>query len=173
MTVLDLAVQTLHAELRESYLETITFRDQITAVIAPESILPAARLLKTSKNLDFNLLAALTAVDYWPENPRFSIVYQFYSMANKAMLGIRVPLPAEKPELDSIDSIYPNANGHEREVFDMFGITFSGSRDLRRILMPWDWEGHPLRKDYPLGEEEIQFSFNFDEINLRKHYARD
>ena len=71
MAVLDLAVQTLHAELRESYLETITFRDQITAVIAPESILPAARLLKTSKNLDFNLLAALTAVDYWPEDPRF------------------------------------------------------------------------------------------------------
>jgi len=172
VTVLDLAVSTLQKELAENYLETIDFRNQLTAVIKPAGILPAARLLKTHPELAFNLLAALTAVDYWPKTPRFHVVYQFYSMPKKVMLGVRVPLPAGKPELDSIDPVFSNANGHEREVFDMFGITFKGSRDLRRILMPWDWEGHPLRKDYPLGEEEVQFTFNFDEVNLRKQFAK-
>lgn len=172
VAVIDFALSTLQDELGDDYQERIEFRDQLTAVIKPPGILPAAHCLKSHPELQFNLLAALTAVDYWPQAPRFHVVYQFYSMSNKALLGIRVPLPAEKPELASIDSVYPNANGHEREVFDMFGITFVGSRDLRRILMPWDWEGHPLRKDYPLGEEEVQFSFNFDEVNLRKQFAK-
>jgi NADH-quinone oxidoreductase subunit C len=89
------------------------------------------------------------------------------------ILGLRVPLPGENPSVLSLESVYPNANWHEREVYDMFGISFEGHTDLRRILMPHDWEGHPLRKDYPLGYEEVQFSFNFDEIDRRKRYARE
>jgi NADH-quinone oxidoreductase subunit C len=70
--------------------------------------------------------------------------------------------------LSTLESIYPGANWYEREVFDLFGIKFDNHSDLRRIIMPADWQGHPLRKDYPLGYEEVQFTFNFDEISLRK-----
>jgi NADH-quinone oxidoreductase subunit C len=69
--------------------------------------------------------------------------------------------------------VFKNANWHEREVYDMFGVQFEGHSDMRRILMPEDWEGHPLRKDYPLGYEEVQFTFNFDEIDRRKPYAKE
>lgn len=122
---------------------------------------------------DFDFLCELTAVDYWPEEePRFNLVYGFYSHANNVRMAIRIPLRGANPTLSSVDGVYRGANWHEREVWDMFGIKFDGSSDLRRILMPFDWEGHPLRKDYPLGYEEPQFTFNYDEIDKRKHHAR-
>jgi NADH-quinone oxidoreductase subunit C len=86
---------------------------------------------------------------------------------------VRVPVNANEPVLPTITSIYANASWREREVWDMFGIRFQGHPDLRRILMPQDWQGHPLRKDYPLGYEEPQFTFNFEEINQRKPYAKE
>jgi NADH-quinone oxidoreductase subunit C len=123
--------------------------------------------------LQFNFLSALTAVDYWPHEPRFAVAYQLYSVSNNCFLGLRVLLPGETPEISTLETVYPNANWHEREVYDLYGITFRDHSDLRRILMPYDWEGHPLRKDYPLGYEEVQFSFNFDEIDRRKNYAEE
>jgi NADH-quinone oxidoreductase subunit C len=101
------------------------------------------------------------------------MLYFFYSLAHNIRLGLRVPLNGNAPTLPSIEGIYPNANWHEREIWDMFGIRFEGHSDLRRILMPYDWEGHPLRKDYPLGYEEVQFTFNYDEIDQRKPYAKE
>jgi NADH-quinone oxidoreductase subunit C len=86
---------------------------------------------------------------------------------------VRVPVPGVRPRVATIERLYPNANWRERELFDMFGIDIEGHSDLRRILMPHDWEGHPLRKDYPLGYEEPQFTFNFDEIDVRKPYAKE
>ena len=86
---------------------------------------------------------------------------------------MRVPLDGNAPHLPTIEGIYPNANWHEREIWDMFGIRFEGHSDLRRILMPADWAGHPLRKDYPLGYEEVQFSFNSDEIDCANPNRKD
>jgi NADH-quinone oxidoreductase subunit C len=118
----------------------------------------------------FDFLCDLTAVDYWPEEqPRFHLVYGFYSHANQSRMAVRIPLDGDNPSISTVENVYAGVNWHEREVWDMFGIKFDGSHDLRRILMPYDWEGHPLRKDYPLGYEEVQFSFNYDEIHKRKH----
>jgi NADH-quinone oxidoreductase subunit C len=83
-----------------------------------------------------------------------------------------VPLNGDYPSLPTIVDLYPNANWFEREIWDMFGIRFDDHPDLRRILMPYDWEGYPLRKDYPLGYEEPQFTFNYDEIYRHKHHPK-
>ncbi len=160
----------LRQELEDRVLDSFEFRDQFTAVLQPDAIVDACNILKQH---DFDLLIALTAADHWPEEPRFEIVYQLYSTQHDVLLGLSVFLDGEEPKLPSIEAVYPNANWHEREVFDMFGIDFAGSSDLRRIIMPHDWVGHPLRRDYPLGYEEVQFTFNFDEIDRRKKYAKD
>jgi NADH-quinone oxidoreductase subunit C len=123
---------------------------------------------------EFALLSALTAVDYWPQQePRFHVVYQLTSLAQNLSIQLRVPVAATSPVVPTVSGVFACANWRERELWDMFGIRFDGHPDLRRILMPADWEGHPLRKDYPLGYEEPQFTFNFEEINLRKPYAKE
>ena len=140
-------------------------------------VIPAEKLpevCQTVHDLGFELLSAMTAVDYWPEqSPRFHVIYQFTSVSLNLVLTLRVPVPGINPSLPTVSHLYRNANWRERELWDMFGIKFQGHPDLRRILMPADWEGHPLRKDYPLGYEEPQFTFNFEEINLRKPHAKE
>ena len=173
MTVLEKSVAKLQDELGEGFLKVAEFRGQTSLTLDRESIVQACQMLREDPELDFNFLAALTAVDYWPSEPRFKIVYQLYSLANKEFIELNVSLPGESAEISTIERVYPNANWHEREVFDMFGITFRDHSDPRRIIMPFDWEGHPLRKDYPLGYEEVQFTFNFDEIDKRKPYAKE
>jgi len=163
----------LRGQRGEGVLEVESFRDQTTVVLKPESILAACRLLRDDPALGFDFLASLTAVDYWPEEPRFAVVYQFYIIPNRTFLAARVPLRSQSARISTIESIYPCANWHERVVYDLFGIEFEGHSDLRRILMPYDWEGYPLRKDYPLGYEEVQFSFNHEEIDRKKPYAKE
>ena len=167
------AVEVLQSAFKDKLLSVEEFRDQITVDLDREVILAACQLLHDDENLQFDLLAALTAVDHWPQEPRFSIIYQLYSIPNRVFLTLRVPLQSDSAAVDTVETVYANANWHEREVFDLFGVTFRGHSDLRRILMPKEWEGHPLRKDYPLGYEEVQFSFNFDEIDDRKPYAQE
>jgi NADH-quinone oxidoreductase subunit C len=136
-----------------------------------ENIVEISRFLRDEHK--YNLLCELTAVDYYPEQlPRFHVVYGYYNIAENTRLMVRVPVNGDDPVLPTVSTVYPGANWHEREVWDMFGIKFDGHPDMRRILMPYDWEGHPLRKDYPLGYEEPQYSFNFDEIDKRKHHGR-
>lgn len=148
------------------------FRGDVTLTLAPEHILDACSTLRDQHG--FNLLADVTAVDYGPQqDPRFHVIYQLASISDNLRLCVRVPVPAASPTLASVESIFRNANWYEREIWDMFGIRFEGHSDLRRIIMPNDWEGHPLRKDYPLGYEEVQFTFNFEEIDLGKPYAKD
>jgi NADH-quinone oxidoreductase subunit C len=147
------------------------YRGDISLVIPGEKIVAACRQVQ---EMGFELLSALTAVDYWPqETPRFHVIYQFTSVSLNLVLTLRVPVPGINPSLPTVSHLYRTANWRERELWDMFGIKFQGHPDLRRILMPADWEGHPLRKDYPLGYEEPQFTFNFEEINLRKPYAKE
>ena len=153
-------------------VERREFREQQTVVLAAEHILEAFAALR--EDLDFELLTAMSAVDYWPQmEPRFHIYYNLYSITHDIRLGVRVPVSGYDERADSIHRIYYNANWYEREVYDMFGIAFEGHPDMRRLLMPHDWEGHPLRKDYPLGYEEVQFSFNYKDIDEKKSYAQE
>jgi NADH-quinone oxidoreductase subunit C len=148
------------------------FRGELSLTIGAEHIVEASRTLRDE--LNFEMLSDETAVDYWPqEKPRFHVIYHFYSLKHNIRICLRIPLEGNSPSIQSIEVIYPNANWYEREIWDMFGIYFENHSDLRRILMPHDWEGHPLRKDFPLGYEEVQFTFNFKEIDSRKPHAKE
>jgi NADH-quinone oxidoreductase subunit C len=152
--------------------QTTEFAGETSLTLPVEKIAEAAKVLHDE--FGFDLLSDITAVDYWPEeNPRFHLHYRFTSIPNRQTLNVRAPVLATSASAPSVEAIYHAANWHEREVYDMFGIKFEGNSDLRRILMPHDWEGHPLRKDYPLGYEEPQFSFNFEEIDVRKPHAKN
>ncbi len=145
-------------------------RGQVQVYVPAEKIVDACQALKTE--FGFEMLSFVTGTDYWPkEEPRFNILYGLYSFQHNVTIMLRVELDGKDPHIPTVEKVYPNANWYEREVWDMFGIRFDGHSDMRRILMPADWEGHPLRKDYPLGYEEVQFSFNVDEVNATKRYA--
>lgn len=147
--------------------EQTSFRDAVKLILPPEHIVKASKTLRDAHK--FERLSAITAVDYWPQQtPRFHVVYQFHSISKQVRLEVRLPLEGNEPVIDTVTGVYPAANWLERELWDMFGIRSEDHPDLRRLVMPYDWEGHPLRKDYPLGYEEVQFSFNYDEIDLRK-----
>jgi len=143
------------------------FREEAHLFVQPEQIVEVITSLRDKH--DFELLSAMTAVDYWPQQePRFHVIYQLTSITKNLSIQVRVPVPGINPAVPTVTGLFASANWREREAWDMFGIHFEGHPDLRRILMPADWEGHPLRKDYPLGYEEPQFTFNYDEIDLRK-----
>jgi NADH-quinone oxidoreductase subunit C len=147
------------------------FREEISLTLAADQVVAAAKALRDEFGFDF--LVDATAVDYWPqEAPRFHVIYQLYSMKENLLLRLVVPLDGSGPVSPSLTAVYPNANWKEREIWDMFGVRFEGHPDPRRIIMPADWGGHPLRKDYPLGYEEVEFSFNFQEINQRKPHGK-
>lgn len=153
-------------------IEVEEFRGEYTVFVQAENI--QIVMLELRDQFDFNMCMDVTAVDYYPqEAPRFHVVYQLYSMPRNERLQVRVRLDGNNPKLDSVQGIFPSANWKEREVYDLFGINFTGHPDLRRMMMPEDWVGHPLRKDYPLGYEEVQFSFNFDEIMINKPHPKD
>ena len=148
------------------------FLGETSLILAAEQLVPVCQALRDEYK--FELLTEETAVDYWPElMPRFHVVYRLRSLKHNLIFGLRVPLDGNFPTMPTLTGVYANANWFERELWDMFGIRFEGHPDLRRVVMPEDWVGHPLRKDYPLGYEEVQFTFNFDEIDLRKPYAQE
>jgi NADH-quinone oxidoreductase subunit C len=125
-------------------------RDEMTIYVERGSIREACALLKEDPACPYNALADLTCVDWYPAEPRFEVVYHLLSIAKKERVRLKVRLNSSSPAIESLTSIWPGANYFEREVFDLFGIRFTGHPYLRRILMPEDWEGHPLRKDYPV-----------------------
>lgn len=162
-------VQDLQKKFNATYEE---FRGEAHVFVQPTQIVEVLTYLRDEQ--EFPLLSATTAVDYWPQaEPRFHVIYQLTSIAKNLSIQVRVPVAATNPVVPTVSALFESANWREREIWDMFGIRFEGHPDPRRILMPQDWEGHPLRKDYPLGYEEPQFTFNFEEINLRKPYAKE
>jgi NADH-quinone oxidoreductase subunit C len=125
------------------------FRGETTVVVPREHLLGAAEFLATEPSLRFSFLSDITPVDRFPLEPRFEVNYHLLSMDRRERLRLKVKLPGSDPVVHSVTPLWPGANWHEREAFDLFGVRFEGHPDLRRILMPDDWEGHPLRKDYP------------------------
>ena len=124
-------------------------RNELTLWVDPLQLLEALRVLRGSK-AGFEDLADITAVDWFPSEPRFEVVYSLLSYQLKERLRVKVRLSGADPSVETITSLWAGASSFEREIFDLFGIRFQGHPDLRRILLPDDWEGHPLRKDYPV-----------------------
>ncbi|WP_260705196.1 NADH-quinone oxidoreductase subunit C [Edaphobacter flagellatus] len=122
-------------------------RDELTITVARENIIAACEAVKKA---GYNFFEDVTAVDWYPSEPRFQISYSILSFSLKRRMRLVVRLMSEEASLDSITSVWPAANFYEREVFDLFGVHFNGHPNLRRIMMPEDWKGHPLRKDYPV-----------------------
>jgi NADH-quinone oxidoreductase subunit C len=125
-------------------------REEITIYIERSSLREACALLRDDPTCPFNFLSDVSCVDWYPQEPRFEIVYQLLSIPKKERVRLKVRLGSDSPAVESVTSVWPAANFFEREVFDLFGIRFTGHPYLRRIQMPENWEGHPLRKDYPV-----------------------
>ena len=157
----DPILKKLKERFAESILEVAEFRKELTVVVRKEDIIRICRFLKDDPEFSFNFLSDLCAVD-WPERkPRFDVVYNLYSISKNHRVRLKVRVD-DGESVPSVTSVWSTADWHEREAFDMFGIKFEGHPDLRRILMSEDWEGHPLRKDFPLTKEEVMFNYNKD-----------
>jgi NADH-quinone oxidoreductase subunit C len=137
----------VYQQLPEAIVDAKADLGELTLGIAPAQIVDVCRVLKNT--VGFERLSAVTAVDWWPREPRFEVVYLLHSIQKNARLRMNVRL-TENEDIDSVCSVWRGANWYEREVFDLFGIRFRNHPNLERIMMPTDWEGHPLRKDYPV-----------------------
>ena len=149
----------------------VTLGDAIVHV-GPDSLHEAAKFLKEDPELTFDYLSHITGVDYLEQEriPRFESVYEFHSIVNNHSIRLRVGLPEEKPTVPTISDLWPSAVFGERELFDMFGFHIEGHPNLKRLLMPEEWEGHPLRKDYDLTIEDVAFSHN---INFKRELVKE
>ena len=130
--------------------EVIEFRGETTIVVARNVLRKVAERCREDEGLQFNLLTDATCLDRFPMEPRFELNYHLVSIAHRLRTRLRVRLTGDDAVVDSLVPVWPGANWLEREIFDLFGIRFTGHPDLRRILLPEDWEGYPLRKDYPV-----------------------
>lgn len=140
--------------VKKYFLEEIVssgeFRNELTLMVKKESVVGVARFLKENKELDFDFLSDLCGVDRVEPDGVFEVVYHLYSIPKNHRLRLKTRLPSDNPCVSTVTTVWKTADWHERETFDMFGVRFDGHPDLRKILTPDDFEGHPLRKDYPL-----------------------
>jgi NADH-quinone oxidoreductase subunit C len=150
----DLEQNPIIAKIRgwrpEAVAGLISFRGELTVVVYPEHLRPLAQFMISDASLAFTYLSDVTGVDRFPIEPRFELNYHLLSLSRRDIIRLRVRLPGDNAVVDSIVPVWPTANWHEREIFDLLGIRFEGHPNLRRLLMPDDWEGYPLRKDYPV-----------------------
>jgi NADH-quinone oxidoreductase subunit C len=149
------ALRDQHGE--DAVVGTTYFRDKAMLEVAP------ARVNETLEHLraqGYTFMASLHGVDYHPEEPRFGVHYELLDMREVDRITVKVRVPLESPVVPSVTPAWPTANFQEREVYDMFGVLFEGHPDLRRILLPEDYEGHPQRRDFPVGGEPVLFTHN-------------
>jgi NADH-quinone oxidoreductase subunit C len=125
-------------------------REEMSITVAREYLREACALLRDDAKCAFNYISDVTCVDWYPSEPRFEVIYHLLSIPQKERVRLKVRLQGDAPSVESVTSVWPGANFFEREVFDLFGVRFTGHPYLRRIQMPENWEGHPLRKDYPV-----------------------
>jgi NADH-quinone oxidoreductase subunit C len=148
-------LELLAADLGDAALETVFFRRRATLVIDPDRV---REVLAALRDRGYSHLASLHGVDYYPEEPRLGVHYELLDMGRVDRITVKLRLHSEHPEVDSVTAEWPTADHQEREVYDMFGVLFRGHHDLRRILMPEDYEGHPQRRDFPVGGEPVIFT---------------
>jgi NADH-quinone oxidoreductase subunit C len=154
-------LELLAAELGDAALETVYFRNRATIVIQPARIRAVLAMLREK---GYAFLASVHGVDHYPEEPRLGVVYELLDMDRVDRITVKLRVPTDAPTVESVTSDtpdgagWPTANHQEREIYDMFGVVFEGHPDLRRILMPEDYEGHPQRRDFPLGGEPVIFT---------------
>ncbi|MBF0338191.1 MAG: NADH-quinone oxidoreductase subunit C [Nitrospirae bacterium] len=159
------------AELKERFADEVVhiskFRGQVGVYLKRTRIVDIARYLHDAPQYSFDYLKDLCGVDYMDiKVPRFEVVYHLYSVRHRHMLRLNVQVSENAPDIDSVVDIWTGANWHERECYDMYGIVFNNHPDLRRILMPEDWEGHPQRKDYPTAGPEEEWR-GFKEVERK------
>jgi len=157
----NVTLEILKARFTKSIFEVAEFRGELTIIVRKEDIVPICQFLRDDPKLSYNFLSDLCGVDWLETKPQFDVVYNLYSIEKNHRVRLKIKVD-DGETIPSVTSVWNTANWHEREVFDMFGIKFDRHPDLRRILMPEDWEGHPLRKDFPLTKEEVMFNYNKD-----------
>ncbi len=145
------AAELLQTKFPEEVVEVVEFRGDTTVVVKPGRIVDICRTLRDDPDLSFRYLSMIAGLDFLPASPRFGLVYNLYSHKNHDRITLKTYLTSDtNPAIDSVTPVFNTANWHEREIYDLMGVRFHGHPDLRRILMPPDWVGHPQRKDYPL-----------------------
>ena len=156
-TGLELLAQELRDADADSVLDTLHFRGKGTLLVEAKSI---RGVLEQLRGKGYTFLASVHGVDYYPEEPRLGVHYELLDMENVDRLTVKVRLHTDAAEIDSVTPDWPTADFQEREIYDMFGVVFRGHPDLRRILMPDDYEGFPQRRDFPVGGEPVLFTYN-------------
>jgi NADH-quinone oxidoreductase subunit C len=148
-------LELLAQELGDAALETVYFRERATLIVDPAQIRAVLTALRAK---GYAFLASVHGVDHYPEQPRLGVVYELLDMARVDRVTVKLRVSADAPSVDSVTAEWPTADHQEREVYDMFGVVFEGHPDLRRILMPEDYEGYPQRRDFPVGGEPVIFT---------------
>jgi NADH-quinone oxidoreductase subunit C len=156
-TELELIAQELRDADAEAVLDTVFFRDRAALLVAPRTV-PAT--LQSLRAKGYGFLASVHGLDYFPEEPRLGVHYELLDMRRVDRITVRTRVTVEQPTVPSVTPGWPTADHQEREIYDMFGVVFEGHPDLRRILMPEDYEGHPQRRDFPIGGEPVLFTHN-------------
>jgi NADH-quinone oxidoreductase subunit C len=169
----SVVLERLQGQFGDAILGADEFRGTLAVRLRPDVLPTVARFLRDDQDLQYIFLTNIAGVDYLGREPRFEVVYHMTSMVHQHRVVLKVGADEEDPHVPTLALDFPTANFQERETYDMFGIVFDGHPDLQRILMPDDWDGFPQRKTEPLVYEEVAFTFNQDEIDAQKPYARE